>query len=157
MLVKKYSTRPLKSTLQQQWQQCQAQRGSLDSSKNAKQAELETVEAQIEQLRQTLPIVTQRAANYEKLLSTNMVAKDEYLQIEQERITQQQTQQALYAQKRQLQASLQEIDKNSSALKAETLAMAWPKPANTSKPCKKNSPKPPIPMPNKSTMPRSMA
>lgn len=118
--------------LQQQWQQYQAQRGSLDSSKNAKQAELETVEAQIEQLRQTLPIVTQRAANYEKLLSTNMVAKDEYLKIEQERIEQQQTQQALYAQKRQLQASLQEIDKNSSALKAETLAMAYQQLAETS-------------------------
>ena len=113
--------------LQQQWQQYQSQLSAIESSRLGKQSELETTEAQIEKLRQTLPIVAQRATSYEKLVSTNMVARDEYLKIEQDRIEQQQTLVALYAQQRQLKANVDEIRKNISALKARTLSETWQK------------------------------
>ena len=111
--------------LNQQEQQYLSQLGASESSLQAKQAQLEKTEAQISKLEQTLPIITQRAQKFKNLMQKKMVAEDEYLHVEQDRIESQQDLSAQRAQKRQLSAEVEEVKKRMSATKAETLAQSY--------------------------------
>ena len=108
--------------LSQQEQQYLSQLGALKSSVIAKQSQLETTEAHITKLEQTLPIITHRAEKYQGLMHKKLAAEDQYLQVEQERIESQQDLQAQRAQKRQLEAEVNEAKQRIQANEAETLA-----------------------------------
>lgn len=59
---------------------------SIDQSLARRRAEAASTASVLEKLRQTLPLVAQRAASVRKLTDSNLVAKNTYLEIEQERI-----------------------------------------------------------------------
>ncbi len=59
---------------------------SIDQSLARKRADATSTERMVEKLRKTLPLVTQRAESVRKLSDSNLVAKNTYLEIEQERI-----------------------------------------------------------------------
>lgn len=59
---------------------------SIDQSLARKRADAASTEKMVEKLRKTLPLVTQRAESVRKLSDSNLVAKNTYLEIEQERI-----------------------------------------------------------------------
>jgi hemolysin D len=58
----------------------------IDQSLVRKRAEAESTRQILEKLKQTLPLVTQRADSLKKLSEQNLVARNSYLEVEQERI-----------------------------------------------------------------------
>lgn len=104
----------------EQWQQYQAQLGSLRSALTKAQSEKIANLETIKKLEQTLPMVTKRATALHSLYQKNMASEAEYLELEQQRIertqdlaTQQQIQQ-------QLIAAINEAQQQINALKADT-------------------------------------
>ena len=63
---------------------------SIDQSLAQRHADAASTASVLEKLRQTLPLVTQRAESVRKLADSNLVARNSYLEIEQERIAAQQ-------------------------------------------------------------------
>ena len=63
---------------------------SIDQSLAQRRADAASTANVLEKLRQTLPLVTQRAESVRKLADSNLVARNSYLEIEQERIAAQQ-------------------------------------------------------------------
>lgn len=59
---------------------------SIDQTLVRRRAEAESTRQILEKLKQTLPLVTQRAESLRKLSDQNLVAKNSYLELEQERI-----------------------------------------------------------------------
>ncbi len=110
------------SLLAQQWQQYLAQRAALQSQQENRRAEWQVNKALIKKLQATLPINTQRAEKYKALAERKLVAQDQYLALEETRITQQQDLAAAQVRDQQLAAALQEAVQNSDALTAKTRA-----------------------------------
>lgn len=111
--------------LSQQWQQYQSQLATLASNKTAKLAELDTTQAQIEKLQQTLPIISDRANNLKGLSEKQHATEDQYLLAEQERIETYQNLISQRAQLRQLTASLEAIKQQEQGLIAEQLTNSY--------------------------------
>jgi hemolysin D len=59
---------------------------AIDQQLARRRADASSTQSVLEKLRQTLPLVTQRAESLKKLSESNLVAKNSYLEIEQERI-----------------------------------------------------------------------
>lgn len=69
-----------------QWQELQAKLATIDADTARKQAERGGIQEQVRKLEQTLPLITQRAADYKNLTEKNFIAKHGYLEKEQLRI-----------------------------------------------------------------------
>src|SRR5262245_24657924 len=75
-----------RSLLDQSIAQQRSKIASIDQTLVRRRAEAESTRQILEKLKQTLPLVTQRAESLKKLSEQNLVAKNSYLEIEQERI-----------------------------------------------------------------------
>ena len=74
----------------EQVNQYRSQRKTLENQKNQHQAEQRRVQANITKFKRTLPLITERTDALKHLVKKEMVAKAQYLELEQERIEQQQ-------------------------------------------------------------------
>jgi hemolysin D len=108
--------------LEQQWQHYQAQRAGLVSQHDNRVAEQQVNEEVIRKLQGTLPIVTRRAHDLQKLTVKKLVAENQYLEAEEARITQKQDLAAAMARRTQLAAAVAESAQQQLALSAQTRA-----------------------------------
>lgn len=104
----------------EQVNQYQSQRKTLENQKNQRQAEQRRIQANVTKFKRTLPLISERASGLKILLKKKMVAKTRYLELEQERIEQQQDLAASKAQYQELTATLRSLDDQLNTLKAET-------------------------------------
>ncbi len=106
--------------LQQQWRQYLAQRSAtesaLESHKAAKQEGLEI----IKKLQGTLPLITKRTDSIKGLMDKQMASEADYLELEEQRITQQQDLAAQQANQKQLDAAIEQAQQELNALTART-------------------------------------
>ncbi len=108
--------------LLQEWQQYRAQLAALQSQRENRQAEKQVNGEVIRKLQAILPINTQRAQALKPLVERKLVARDQYLSLEETRITQQQDLAAAKAREIQLNAAIQEAEHNIAALSAQMRA-----------------------------------
>jgi hemolysin D len=99
--------------MRQQWQEYQARLNAIGSNLKARQAERQVARELKIKLEKTLPIIEERTQSLETLLEKNMVARNQYLELEQQRIERQQD---LNAQAAKVQELSQEIEQISSQL-----------------------------------------
>ena len=92
----------------------------LNSGLLRRAAQLEGVEASIVKSQKTLPIITERTEALRKLSNDKLVAKVQYLELEQKRISEEQDLLTLSARKREVQAAISEISSQQSGLLAES-------------------------------------
>ena len=104
----------------EQVNQYQSQRKTLENQKNQRQAEQRRIQANVTKFKRTLPLITERTDGLKHLVKKEMVAKAQYLELEQERIEQQQDLAAFKAEYEELQATLRSLDDQLDTLKAET-------------------------------------
>jgi len=109
-----------RSQLWQQWLDYQAQLGSLSSQLHSRMAEKQSSQALVEKLQATLPLVSKRAAAVKSLLEKSLAPETQYLELEQERIEQQQDLLAEQSRSVQLQAAIDEVQYRISSLTAES-------------------------------------
>lgn len=108
--------------VEQQWQQYQAQRASLQSQHENRKAEKRVNQEVIRKLQATLPINTKRANDMKRLAEQKLVARDQYLSQEETRIAQQQDLAAAVARDAQLSAAILETEQDMAVLVAQTRA-----------------------------------
>ena len=124
--------------LQQQWRQYQAQRSAtesaLESHKAAKQEGLEI----IKKLQGTLPLITKRTDSIKGLMEKKMASEAEYLELEEQRITQQQDLAAQQANQKQLDAAIEQAQQELNALTARTHSETLDKMAELQRQVKSN-------------------
>jgi membrane fusion protein, hemolysin D len=104
----------------EQVNQYQSQRKTLENQKNQRHAEQRRIQANITKHQRTLPLITERTDGLKHLVKKEMVARAQYLELEQERIEQQQDLAAFKAEYEEMQAMLQSLDGQLETLKAET-------------------------------------
>jgi hemolysin D len=75
-----------RSLLDQSIAQQRSKIAGIDQTLIRRRAEVESTRQILEKLKQTLPLVTQRAESLKKLSEQNLVARNSYLEVEQERI-----------------------------------------------------------------------
>jgi hemolysin D len=115
------SDAPLQAALlEQQWQQYQAQLSALHSQRDNHAAEKQVNTEVIRKLQATLPMVAKRANDLKTLAAKKLVAENQYLELEETRITQQQDLAAAQARNTQLAAALAESEQQIAALTAQT-------------------------------------
>jgi len=105
--------------LEQQWQQYQAQRGTAESTLQSRLAEKQTSLEVIKRLESTLPLITKRTDAMKGLLEKNMVSEVQYMELEEQRITQQQDLAAQHANQLRLDAAIEEARQRLLALNAQ--------------------------------------
>ena len=105
--------------LRQEWQQYMANKGALLSALQARQAEKQMGLEVIKKLESTLPLVTKRANSLKALLDKHMGSETQYLELEQLRIEQYQDLAAQRSRQNQLEASINEIDRQLEGLQAQ--------------------------------------
>ena len=105
--------------LTSQWQEYQAKLDSYHSDIEKLQAEQKAIEINIKRLSKTLPLVTERVDSLTALLKDSMVAKNQYLELEQERIEQEETLNLERANIEQITATIKAAKQNLIAYKAE--------------------------------------
>jgi hemolysin D len=95
-------------------------REQIDAEIERRQAELRSTEETLAKLTQTLPIVTARAADYQKLQQENFVSRHGWLEKEQARIEAERDLAAQTAKRQEIRTSLLESQRQRTALTAET-------------------------------------
>ncbi|HQQ75274.1 MAG TPA: HlyD family type I secretion periplasmic adaptor subunit [Pseudomonadales bacterium] len=105
--------------LQKQWQQYSAQLAALHSQHDNRVAEKKQNGEVINKLEATLPMINQRADNLKMLADKKMVAQDQYLQLEEQRIGQRQDLAAAKAHDTQLAAAIAESQQQIAGLVAQ--------------------------------------
>ncbi|MBI4390039.1 MAG: biotin/lipoyl-binding protein, partial [Nitrospinae bacterium] len=104
--------------LSEQIDEYQYRKQSLENEWARRKAEQDRVKASVE-LRRTLPLIAERAQALRTLMEQDIVPRNQYLELEQEHIQQEQDLAGFEAQYRELEAALHEIAANLDALKAE--------------------------------------
>jgi len=105
--------------LQGQWHEYRARLNALNNERTRSQAELAGTEEVIVKLENILPLITERAEALKELSARHLAPRDTYLEVEQERIEQQQD---LFAQRKhrdELQAALAQLDEERNAYREE--------------------------------------
>jgi hemolysin D len=110
--------------LQQQWQQYSAQLAALKSQHDNRSAEKKQNNELIQKLQATLPMVSQRASNLKALAEKKMVAQDEYLKLEEQRISMQHDLAGAQAHDMQLNAAIAENQQQILGLTAQAHSKA---------------------------------
>ena len=105
--------------LQGQWHEYQARLNSLNNEQIRRQAELASTDEIIKKLRDTLPLITERAESIKSLSEKQMVSRNDYLVIEQERIEKAQDLAAQKKRREELSATLAQIKDDLNAYQAE--------------------------------------
>jgi len=105
--------------LQGQWHEYQARLSSLNNEQIRRQAELAGTDEIIIKLETTLPLITERADSIKALSEKQMVSRNDYLVIEQERIEKAQDLAAQQKRRQELTATLDQIKQERKAYQAE--------------------------------------
>jgi len=112
--------------LEQQYQQYLAQRASAEGELAKRVAEQKSNLELIKKLQGTLPLITKRADAIKGLLDKRMASENDYLLVEEQRITQQQDLASYQANQKQLDAAVAQAEQQLKALiaqvQSETLA-----------------------------------
>lgn len=103
-----------------QYQEYRARRSQLEAEIARRQAERQATLDQVAKLERTLPIVRQRARDYEKLVQENFISRHGYLEREQARIEQEQDLATSRSKADEIQAALMEARRQQATLAAET-------------------------------------
>ncbi len=106
--------------LEEQISEYQFRQRALGSELEKQQAEQQAIQASINKFERTLPLITERVQSVQLLLDKNMVARTQFLQLEQERIEQEQDLVALQAEHLEMAASIKATQAQLKAVKAET-------------------------------------
>ncbi len=107
--------------LRQEWLDYHSRINTYLSQKSEREAALQTNAAQLEQLKQTLPLVTKRAEALKNLVDKNLAPEMEYLELEQERIEQKQTLATHQTQRQQYISAIETTVQQLNTLKAEAI------------------------------------
>ncbi|WP_137940390.1 HlyD family type I secretion periplasmic adaptor subunit [Chitinivorax sp. B] len=105
--------------MQSQYAEYQARLATLAADLSRRQAEQDSTRALVSKLEQTLPIATQRAEDYRKLVDQHFVSKHGYLEQEQARIEREKDLASARSKLRELQAAIAENQKQRVSLTAE--------------------------------------
>ncbi len=105
--------------LNEQLNEYSFRRISLYNELEKQRAEQESIQATVDKFKRTLPLITERTKSLEKLLTKHMVARSKYLELEQERIEQEQDLATLKAQHRELDAGIKASEAKLHSIKAE--------------------------------------
>ncbi len=105
--------------LQSQWQEYQARLNSLANEQTRRRAELAATGEVIIKLESTLPLITERAESLKTLSQQQLAPRNAYLEIEQERIEQQQDLAMQQKRREELSATLEQIKEERKAYQAE--------------------------------------
>ena len=108
-----------KSLLESQWQELQSRLHSVDDSIRQQKSERSAVGQEISKIKQQLPIIVQRANNHKTLMEKQLVAKDTWLVLEQERIEQVQNLAAAQNRYQQVSAGIDRSASEKRTLTAE--------------------------------------
>lgn len=92
----------------------------LDAEEMRREAEHRTVLARVEKLRETLPLIEQRARDYRDLSDKRFISRHRYLELEQVRIEQSRELAAMRESLHQMDAARAEVQRNRERLVAET-------------------------------------
>lgn len=106
--------------LQQQQENVRSERMRLKQQLIDRQAEQQVNHALINKLKGTLPLITQRVNALKSLLKKKMAAKVQYLELEQQRVEQQQDLIAAQATNRRLVAQIDELQQQHHSFMAQT-------------------------------------
>ena len=110
--------------LHQKWLEYRSRVSTLESQKKEQESALQSVDARIVQLQQTLPLASKRAGAIKRLVEQKNASEMEYLEVEQSRIEQQQTLLSYQAQRKQSLAAIETAAQQLNILKAETISQA---------------------------------
>ncbi len=105
--------------LRTQWTEFTAHLAALDADLAKRSAELAGVKAQVSKLQQTLPLITKRADALKGLLGKKLVAESQWLELEQERIEQQQDLESHKQRSLELTAAIAEAHQQRNSTQAE--------------------------------------
>ncbi|MBI5460737.1 MAG: HlyD family type I secretion periplasmic adaptor subunit [Gammaproteobacteria bacterium] len=105
--------------LRTQWTEFTARIAALDADLAKRAAELAGVKAQVTKLQQTLPLVTQRADALKGLVGKKLVPENQWLELEQERIEQQQDLESDKQRSLELNAAITEARQQRNSVQAE--------------------------------------
>ncbi|MBX3611360.1 MAG: HlyD family type I secretion periplasmic adaptor subunit [Hydrogenophaga sp.] len=103
-----------------QWAEVATQRARLAADVTRREAEGRATQAQVRKLEQILPIATQRAQDYRRLVDQAFVSQHGYLEQEQSRIEMEADLAAQRNRLQEIEASLREVQAQQRALTAET-------------------------------------
>lgn len=106
--------------LQQQWNQYLAQRASAEGELAKRKAEQKSNLELIKKLQGTLPLITKRVNAVKGLMEKKMVPETQYLELEEQRITQEQDLAVYQANQQQLKAAIAQAEQQLNALVAQT-------------------------------------
>ncbi|HEY9036869.1 MAG TPA: HlyD family type I secretion periplasmic adaptor subunit [Pseudomonadales bacterium] len=105
-----------------EWQAYLSRQASLNSQLATHQGERAANQAIIEKLEGTLPLITKRTQAFKDMLDKKLGSETQYLELEEQRITQQQDLVAAKARDRQIQAAIASTGSELNTLKADTEA-----------------------------------
>lgn len=105
--------------LRTQWTEFTARLAALDADIEKRAAELSGVKAQVAKLQQTLPLITRRADALKGLVGKKLVAENQWLELEQERIEQQQDLESQRQRGHELGAAIAEARQRRNGIEAE--------------------------------------
>jgi len=105
--------------LESQWREFDSRRAARALAILQREAELATTRQLSDKLQRTLPFTTQRAQDYQRLLEQNFVSRHGYLDLEKERVAQEQDLAVQYSRARELQAAIAAERQQLASLDAE--------------------------------------
>jgi len=105
--------------LESSLQEYQSKLASFHSEIVKLKAEKKAIKINISRLTKTLPLITEQVESLESLLSESMVSRNQYLELEQERINQEEMLNLEGANAEQISASIRSAEQNLSAYRAE--------------------------------------
>ncbi|MGD8852430.1 MAG: HlyD family type I secretion periplasmic adaptor subunit [Gammaproteobacteria bacterium] len=105
--------------LQSVWTEHRARCAALDNTIVSREAELAALKEEVKKRASTLPLITRRTGAVRKMVDKQLSAEQTWLELEEERVEQQQELAALKKRTQQVEASIQEARKRRQALDAE--------------------------------------
>jgi len=105
--------------LDSSWQEYQSKVDSYSSEINKLNAEKKAIKINVVRLTKTLPLVTEQVQSLEALLNDSLVARNQYLELEKQRIEQEQTLNLEHANVEQINASIISAEQNLKAYHSE--------------------------------------
>lgn len=117
--------------LRTQWTEFAARLAALDADLEKRAAELAGVKAQVTKLQQTLPLITKRADALKGLVGKKLVAENQWLELEQERIEQQQDMESHKQRSLELNAAITEARQQRNSVEAEFTGKVYTELAET--------------------------
>lgn len=105
--------------LRSEWAEFQARLAALDNTIASREAERAAIHEEVRKLEATLPLITRRSDSIKTLLEEKLYSEQAWLELEEERVTQQQDLAALRNRSRQTAASIEEARQQRMAVEEE--------------------------------------